>query len=86
MNVSALDFSAIGEVWKPNEINRFVSNEKGYLMAYESDKPVQFCFKFARSADLSKWEKIPGVTFMGEHQQYSACPVIRYIKPYYYVI
>jgi hypothetical protein len=61
-------------------------DDKGYLMAYESDKPVQFCFKFARSADLSKWEKIPGVTFMGKHQEYSACPVIRYFKPYYYVI
>ena len=61
-------------------------DEKGYLMAYESDKPVQFCFRFARSIDLSKWEKIPGLTFTGEHQEYSACPVIRFYKPYYYVI
>lgn len=61
-------------------------DEKGYLMAYESDKPVQFCFKFARSADLSKWEKIPDLVFTGEKREYSACPVIRYLKPYYYVI
>ena len=61
-------------------------DEKGFLMAYESDKPVQFCFKFARSADLSKWEKISGLVFTGENHEYSACPVIRYIKPYYYVI
>ena len=61
-------------------------DDKGYLMAYESDKPVQFCFKFARSTDLSKWEKISGLTFTGENHEYSACPVIRYFKPYYYVI
>ena len=61
-------------------------DEKGYLMAYESDKPVQFCFRFARSTDLSKWERIPGITFLGEHHEYSACPVIRYHQPFYYVI
>ncbi len=59
---------------------------KGYVMAYESDKPVQFCFKFARSNDLSKWEKISGLAFTGEKREYSACPVIRYFAPYYYVI
>jgi len=61
-------------------------DEQGYVMAYESDKPVQFCFKFARSKNLSDWEKISGLAFTGEKKQYSACPVIRYFKPYYYVI
>lgn len=61
-------------------------DDNGYLMAYESDKPVQFCFKFARSTDLSKWKKIPGLAFTGENHEYSACPVIRYHAPYYYVI
>ena len=61
-------------------------DDNGYLMAYESDQPVQFCFRFARSSDLSKWDRIPGITFLGEHHEYSACPVIRYHKPYYYVI
>ncbi len=61
-------------------------DEKGFLMAYESDKPVQFCFKFARSTDLSKWEKIPGLVFTGEQKEYSACPVIRWFAPFYYVI
>jgi len=59
---------------------------KGYVMAFESDKPVQFCFKFARSSNLSEWEKIPGLAFTGEKHEYSACPVIRYFEPYYYVI
>jgi hypothetical protein len=61
-------------------------DDKGFLMAYESNVPVKFCFKFARSNDLSKWEKIPDLVFTGEHNEYSACPVIRYCKPYYYVI
>ncbi|MBN2296493.1 MAG: hypothetical protein JXM70_28960 [Pirellulales bacterium] len=61
-------------------------DKQGYLMAYESNKPVGFCFKFARSKDLSKWEKIPGLVFTGEKKEYSACPVIRYFDPYYYVI
>ncbi|MBU4400874.1 MAG: hypothetical protein KKE86_16285 [Planctomycetes bacterium] len=61
--------------------------EQGYLMAYESDVPVAFCFKFARSKDLAKWEKIDGLVFAGVRgKEYSACPVIRYYKPYYYAI
>ena len=61
-------------------------DDMGYVMAYESDKPVKFCFKFARSNDLSKWDKIPNLAFTGENDEYSACPAIRYFKPYYYVI
>jgi len=61
-------------------------DEKGFLMAYESNKPVQFCFKFARSADLLQWEKVPGLVFTGVNHEYSACPVIRHCTPYYYVI
>jgi hypothetical protein len=61
-------------------------DEKSFLMAYESNKRVQFCFKFARSGDLSHWEKVPGLVFTGVNHEYSACPVIRYFPPYYYVI
>lgn len=59
---------------------------QGYIMAYESDKPVQFCFKFARSRDLSAWRKLDGLVFTGVHNEYSACPVLRYFAPYYYAI
>jgi hypothetical protein len=55
-------------------------------MAYESNLPVQFCFKFARSGNLSSWRKVPGLIFTGANNEYSACPVIRYFAPYYYVI
>lgn len=34
-------------------------DDQGYLMAYESNLPVQFCFKFARSKDLATWELSP---------------------------
>ena len=66
--------------------NSVCRDDKGFLMAYESNKPVQWCFKFARSSDLSKWEKIPGLVFTGVNHESAGCPVIRYIKPYYYVI
>lgn len=59
---------------------------KGYLMAYESDMPVKFCFKFARSKDLARWENLPGMAYVGAGGEYSACPVLRFIAPYYYVI
>ena len=62
-------------------------DDQGFLMAYESNLPVGFCFKFARSKDLTQWEKIPGLVFAGvDGKEYSACPVIRYVGPYYYVI
>ena len=61
-------------------------DDDGYIMVYETDHPVKFCFKFARSKDLSTWIKAPGLAYTGENNEYSACPVIRYFKPYYYVI
>jgi hypothetical protein len=63
-------------------------DDEGWLMAYESNKPVSFCFKFARSPDLKAWTKLPGLTFAGaaEGGEYSACPVIRRFAPYYYAI
>ena len=56
-------------------------DDQGYLMAYESNLPVQFCFKFARSENLSSWRKVPGLIFTGANNEYSACPVIRYFAP-----
>jgi hypothetical protein len=59
---------------------------QGYVMTYESNEPVQFCFRFARSRDLSHWEPVKDLIFTGKTKEYSACPVIRYFAPYYYVI
>ena len=55
-------------------------DDQGFLMAYESNLPVPFCFKFARSQDLAKWDKVPGLVYAGvDGNEYSACPVIRYL-------
>jgi hypothetical protein len=59
---------------------------EGFVMAYESNEPVQFCFKFARSEDLLHWQKLRELVYTGINREYSACPVLRYIAPYYYVI
>lgn len=62
------------------------AGDDGYVMAYESNLPVQFCFKFARSPDLASWRKVDGLAFRGLGNEYSACPVLRYFAPYYYVL
>ena len=62
-------------------------DDQGYIMAYESNKPVAWSFRFARSKDLAKWEKIRDIEFSDlAEKSYCACPAIRYFAPYYYVI
>lgn len=62
-------------------------DDQGYLMALESNLPVQWSFRFARSKDLSHWEKVPGIIFADlEEKTFCACPAIRYFAPYYYAI
>jgi hypothetical protein len=62
-------------------------DDQGYVLAYESNKPVQWSFRFARSKDLVHWTKQPGVGF-ADLDGKTACgnPTIRYIAPYYYMI
>lgn len=62
-------------------------DDQGYLMAYESDVPVRWCFRFARSKDLSYWDRIDGIEFADVGGN-TACanPTLRYFAPYYYVI
>jgi hypothetical protein len=62
-------------------------DSKGYVMAYESDTPLSFCAKFARSTDLATWTKLSVPTFAGPNgNEYSACPCIRYSNGYYYMM
>lgn len=58
----------------------------GFVMAYESNDPAYpaFTIKFARSDDLEHWTKIPDATF--GTNRYTACPCIRYVDGYYYVL
>jgi len=62
-------------------------DDQGYVMAFESNQPVQWSFRFARSQDLSKWEPVEGIRFADTTEQ-SACanPTLRYFAPYYYCI
>ena len=60
---------------------------EGYLMAYESEKPIGWCFRLARSNDLSHWEPIKELIFADLAEgSCLANPTIRYIEPYYYAI
>jgi hypothetical protein len=58
----------------------------GFVMAYESNDPAYppFTTKFARSADLENWTKLPEATF--GTNRYTACPCVRYASGYYYVL
>jgi hypothetical protein len=58
----------------------------GFVMAYESNDPryPPFTIKFARSNDLRRWTKLPRATF--GTNRYTACPCIRYVGGYYYVL
>ncbi len=62
-------------------------DDQGYVMAFESNMPVKWSFRFARSKDLSKWEEVDGIQFSDTAEQ-TACanPCIRYLAPWYYVI
>ena len=58
----------------------------GFVMAYESNDRTYpaFTIKFARSADLKNWTKLPQSTF--GTNRYTACPTIRYANGWYYVL
>ncbi len=59
---------------------------EGYAMAYESNDPnwPAFTTKFAVSKDLESWEKLTEAGF--GTNRYTACPCIRYVDGYYYVL
>ncbi len=62
-------------------------DDQGYIMTYESDIPVKWCFRFARSKDLAHWEKMAGLEFADvAGNTVCANPTIRFFAPYYYVI
>ena len=58
----------------------------GFVMAYESNDAnyPPFTTKFARSPDLEHWTKVPAAIFGTD--RYTACPCIRYVNGYYYVL
>jgi len=55
-----------------------------FVMAYESNTHVPFTLKFAESDDLGDWRKVPDAMYGPE--KYAACPAIRYVGGYYYML
>lgn len=62
-------------------------DDEGYVMAFESNMPVQWSFRFARSKDMATWQEVEGINFSDTTEQ-TACanPTLRYFAPYYYVV
>ena len=58
----------------------------GFIMTYESNDPnyPAFTIKFAHSSDLENWILLPNATF--GTNRYTACPCIRYVNGWYYVL
>lgn len=60
-----------------------------FVMAFEVGEPpevvgVRFTIYFAESQDLLDWKVVPGCVFSKD--RYTACPVVRFSKGYYYMI
>lgn len=62
-------------------------DDQGFVIAYESNKPVQWSFRFAKSRDLIHWDKQPGLGFTDlDGKTACANPTLRFFAPYYYLI
>ena len=63
----------------------------GYMMAIEIGSPPEivgkpFTIVFAKSGNLIDWEMLPTEDYCYTKDRYSACPVIRYVDGFYYMI
>ena len=71
--------------------NTSVCKGKGrYVMAFEIDKPaeetgVAFTMRFAESNDLVNWKLMPSECVYSK-DRYTACPALRFLDGYYYMI
>jgi hypothetical protein len=70
--------------------NSVCKGPDGYVMAFELGEPpeivgVRFTNRFAASKDLLDWEILPAECVF-TLDRYSACPVIKYVEPHYYMI
>ena len=62
----------------------------GYIMAFEIGRPaeetgVAFTMRFAESKDLREWKLTPSECVYSK-DRYTACPAIRYLDGWYYMI
>ena len=64
---------------------------EGFVMAFEIDRPREiaghpFTTCFARSTDLVHWELLDPSRYVYTRERYSACPTIRYVNGWYYMV
>ena len=69
----------------------FCKGKDGYILAIEIDRPaeiagVPYTIVFLRSDDLMNWEFLDTKKHVYRTDRYSACPAIRYVDGYYYMI
>ena len=70
----------------------FCKGEKDYVMAIEISHPVSiagehpYTIVFAHSKDLYNWEFYDTDKYIYLKERYAACPAIRYMGGYYYMI
>ncbi len=62
-----------------------------YMMAFEVGEPPElvgrrFTNFFAESPDLKQWRLLPPESHVFARDRYTACPVLRWVAPYYYMI
>ncbi len=62
----------------------------GYVMAFEIGRPpeetgVAFTMRFAESKDLREW-KLTGEECVYSKERYTACPAIRFLEGWYYMV
>ncbi len=70
--------------------NSVCKGRKNYVMAIELGEPpevvgVRFTIRFAESEDLINWRLLPP-KFVYSMDRYTACPALRFVDDYYYMI
>ncbi len=70
----------------------FCKGEDGYVLAVEISHPIEiagdkpYTIVFAKSQDLIHWEFLDFDKYVYVKDRYAACPAIRYVGGYYYMI
>lgn len=69
----------------------FCKGSDGYILAIEIDRPAEiagepYTMVFLKSDDLMNWEFLDTEKYVYRKDRYSACPAIRFVNDYYYMI
>ena len=76
----------------PKYINTsFCKDANGYVLSIEIDRPVEiagepYTIVFLKSDDLINWEFLDVNRYVYRKDRYAACPALRFVDDYYYMI